>query len=847
MAQLSSPKEGNTIAFWSLPVEQIYSIAKCSANGLSSGEATDRLKASLSTRRKLIGIPKYIRLFIEQFTSPLVLLLVAAIILSIVLGERSDAIIIFSILFATGVLSFIQEYNAGRTVEKLQQLLAVKVNVLRDGKIITIPAEEVVQGDVLQLQAGDIVTADCLLLESNELHANEASLTGESFPVRKNTGVVDKDTALSKRLNCLWQGSSVVSGTAKALVVNTGIDTVFGGVTKSASEVTETTFEKGIRHFGYFLMQITLVLAIVILVVNILFGRPVVDSLMFALALAVGMAPELLPAINTIAMSAGAKKMLQKKVIVKKLAAIQNLGEVNLLCTDKTGTITEGNIRIAVTPDLSGKDDECVKELAFTNAYYESGYVNPIDEALRNLKLSLPAASAKVGEIPYDFLRKRLTIAVKQNGATMLTTKGAVNVILTICNNIRINDKVIEPITPHLQAIQQQYEQYGKQGYRVLGVCYKESNLDSVAVSDEADMTFAGFVLLEDPVKKGIENVLQELKDLHVKVKIITGDNRIVAACIGNKIGLTHPVILTGDALIKMSPEALVQRAVHIDIFAEIEPNQKERIVQALRKKFTVAYLGDGINDVAAINAADVGISVNNATDVARSAADFVLMEPDLAVLASGIWEGRKTFSNTLKYIFITTGATFGNMMSVAVASLLLPFLPMQPIQILLTNFLSDLPFLAIATDNVDVEELQKSSRWDIGLIRRYMIVFGIHSSLFDMLTFWVLLYAFKAGETVFQTGWFVESVCTELIILFIIRTKKPFFKSQPGKLLLWLGLAALFITLLLPYLQFAPHFSMQPLAPRVLISMLAIVVAYVLTADWLKVWFFRWMSGHKK
>jgi len=498
-------------------------------------------------------------------------------------------------------------------------------------------------------------------------------------------------------------------------------------------------------------------------------------------------------------------------------------------------------ISSAGTVNIKNEDDDFVKMLAFLNAYYESGYTNPIDEALRKCVIPIPADTAKEGEIPYDFLRKRLTIGVKSAQSTMLITKGGVNQIISICSSIRISAETIEPIATHITAIQQQFEAFGKQGFRVLGVCYKEvMAVQTISVKDETDMVFAGFILLEDPVKEGIQEVLQYLKDLHVHVKIITGDNHIVAACIANKIGLTKPVILTGDTLAKMSSEALVHRAAHTDIFAEAEPYQKERIIQALRKKFTVAYLGDGINDVAAINAADVGISVSNATDVARSAADFVLMEQDLGVLASGIREGRKTFSNTLKYIFITTGATFGNMISVAFASLLLPFLPMQPIQILLTNFLTDLPFLAVAMDNVDVEEIQKSSRWDIRLIRHYMLAFGFHSSIFDVITFITLLFIFHADKTQFQTGWFVESVLTELFILFIIRTKKPFLKSQPGRLLLRLGIAACLFTLILPYIPVAARFELQPLQLTVLISMLAIVTIYMLTADWLKVWFFK-------
>ena len=827
-------------SFWKDSIDSWYLKLNSSANGLTDDAADTILKQTGQQRRKISRFGKDISLFLGQFKSPLMLLLIAAVILSGFLGETSDVFIISFIILSTTIMSFFQERNAGRVVEKLQSMIAIKSSVLRSGQTIELPADLIVPGDVIQFKAGDIIPADCLLIESNEIHANEASLTGESFPVSKQTGIVDEKAPLSKRNNCLWEGSSIVSGTGKAIVIQTGVNTIFGNIAQSASTSTETSFEKGIKRFGYFLMKITLILSIFILVVNLFFHRPLIDSLLFALALAVGMAPELLPAINTIAMSAGARRMLQKKVIVKKLSSIQNLGEVNLLCTDKTGTITEGLIEVAGIYDATGNKNDYVQQLAFLNAYLESGYNNPIDEALKKLNVTLKTAPKKLGEIPYDFIRKRLGIGVDTGDEKLLISKGAAANIFTICTQVRLNEGNIVPITDHLLEIQNQFLKYGENGFRAIGVCYKKINGTSITKDDENEMVFAGFITLQDPVKTGIINALNALKKLQVGVKIITGDNKTVAASIGKSIGISNPNVLAGEDVDNLSTEALQQKVLSTHIFAEVEPRQKERIIQALRKNFAVAYMGDGINDVGAINAADVGISVDNATDVAREAADFVLMEKDLMVLAEGIREGRKTFANTLKYIFINTGATFGNMFSVAGASLLLPFLPMLPKQILLTNFLTDFPYLSVASDNVDEEQLERPGKWNMKLIRNYMIYFGIHSSLFDLITFLTLLYLLKASESAFQTSWFIESVLTELFILFIIRTRKSFIKSLPGKYLFLLSILALILTVGLPYVPVGTDLGLVPLAPIVLLSMFAIVLLYILTADLLKIWFFR-------
>lgn len=828
---------GDTAAFWQYDANVLLAQTGSSLSGLPETVAASRTgtagKPYSHTRKDLL-------LFIGQFKSPLMLLLIGAVILSAFLGDTSDVFIILFIVLSTGTIGFLQERNAGRVVEKLESLIALNTTVIRDGQERTIAATAIVTGDVLCFRAGDRIPADCMLLESNELHVNEASLTGESYPVRKGTGPVPLQTPLAKRNNCLWEGSNIVSGSAKALVIHTGTDTIFGGIAKSAGVVVETTFEKGIRDFGYFLMKITLILSVFILVVNLLNHKSIIESALFALALAVGMAPELLPAITTIAMSAGAKRMLAKKVIVRKLNSIQNLGEVNLLCTDKTGTITEGAISVAAMVDSSGQPSELVKRLGVWNASLESGYANPIDEALKKIKLEGAPAVTRIGEVPYDFIRKRLSIAVDTGPEKWLISKGAYAQIAGICSQVQMPDGTTGSFADHSESIEQQYAAYGNKGFRAIGICYKKQVNGPVTRELETDMIFAGFILLQDPVKAGILETIGELASLQVGIKIITGDNKNVARSIAAGLGITDPVVLTGQELLDTSAEALVQKARSVHIFAEVEPQQKERIIQALRSSYTVAYMGDGINDVSAITAADVGISVENAVDVAREAADFVLMEKELRVLADGIREGRKTFANTLKYIFINTGSTFGNMFSVAIASLLLPFLPMLPKQILLTNFITDFPYLTVASDNVDAEQVAKPGKWDLKFIRNYMVIFGIHSSLFDVATFLTLLYVLKVKEAAFQTGWFIESILTELFILFIIRTHRNFFKSRPGRYLFLLSLLGLILTLALPYLPFAAAFGLIPLPGISILILLGIVTAYIVTADLLKVWFFR-------
>jgi P-type Mg2+ transporter len=826
--------------FWKYDSSYWLKQLNTSLSGLSKSDSERILQGQGLQPKNKSGFKKDVLLFVNQFKSPLMLLLIGAVIISAFLGDNSDVFIILFIVLSTGLLSFFQERNAGKVVEKLQSMISLKATVLRDGIPQEIASKLIVAGDVIILKAGDMLPADCLIIESDELYANESSLTGESYPARKESGVLDEQTELSKRTNCLWEGTNIVSGNAKALVIQTGEQTIFGSIANSASASVETTFEKGIKDFGYFLMKITLSLAVFILFVNLLSHKGIIDSALFALALAVGMAPELLPAITTIAMSAGAKRLLAKKVIVKKLNSIQNLGEVNLLCTDKTGTITEGLIKVAGLVDGLGNESELVKQLAYWNASMEAGYSNPIDDALKKLTFETQKVAEKIGEVPYDFIRKRLSIAVRTEKENILISKGAFTQILSICTKVNLGNDTVENIAEHEAELANKFNQYGSDGLRAIAICYKVISTSEISKEDENEMVFAGFILMNDPVKPDIEEIIGELSKLKVGLKIITGDNIHIAKSIALQIGIKDPVVMTGKELFNTSSEALKLLVKQTHIFAEVEPQQKERVIRALMQTYTVAYMGDGINDVSAINAADVGISVENAVDVAREAADFVLMEKDLMVLVDGIKEGRKTFANTLKYLYISTGSTFGNMCSMAAASLVLPFLPMLPKQILLTNFLTDFPFLTVTTDNVDQEQLDRPGKWNLKLIRSYMVIFGIHSSLFDLLTFMTLYVVLKAKESEFQTGWFIESVLSELFIVFIIRTHKNFFKSRPGKYLFILSFIALALTIGLPYLPIANDIGLTPLPIVNLGAMLLIVAAYIFTADVLKVWFFE-------
>ncbi len=830
-------------AFWSIPVSEMLQELQTETEGLKGSEIDERLKTYGANILKPKKRSDTLKILLSQFKSPITLLLLFAALISVFLHDPTDTVIIVSIILISSVLGFWQEKGAADAFEKLLATIQIKAAVLRDGEEKEISVEDVVPGDIIILNSGDIVPADCLILDSKDLFVSEATLTGETYPVEKISGVLKAETPLGKRTNSLWMGTSVVSGTGKVVAVFTGKETEFGKVSEKLKlGPQETEFEKGISQFGHFLMEVTMLMVTAIFVINVYLQRPILDSVLFSLALAVGLTPQLLPAIISVNLSHGARDMAQKKVIVKRLTSIENLGSMNLFCSDKTGTLTEGELQLYSFQDLEGKRREKVLLYACLNAYYQKGFENPIDRAILAQNRFNLSEYHKLDEIPYDFVRKKLSILVSNNNKNLMITKGALSNILAVCSSAEAAGEKPVKISDLKDRIKQQFEEFSEKGLRTIGIAYREIGQQTTISKDqEHDMTFLGFLFFFDPPKQGIVETIENMENLGISLKIITGDNRLVAASISREIGIKNRSVITGEELNRVSDEALIMRVNDADIFAEVEPNQKERIILALKKSGNVVgYIGDGINDASALHAADVGISVDTAVDVAKEAADIVLLEKDLNALVEGVKEGRRTFANTMKYIFMATSANFGNMFSMAGASLFLPFLPLLPKQILLTNLLTDFPEMTIATDTVDKEMIEKPRRWDIGFIRKFMIVFGITSSVFDYLTFVTLLLILPGMIEEFRTGWFIESVISASMIVLVVRSRKPFFKSRPGKYLLAATLLIGIFTLIFPLTPFATLFGFKPLPVSVILIIGAIVGLYVLTAEAVKRIFYK-------
>ncbi len=752
-----------------------------------------------------------------------------------------------TVVFGSTTLGFVQEYRASDAIEKLRSKLTIKSSVVRDGQSLVVLSEQVVPGDVVVLSAGSLIPADGVVLDANDLFVNQAVLTGEVFPVEKKPEIVAATASLTERVNCVFMGTNVRSGTARVLIVRTAKATVFGQIAERLKlRPRDTEFERGVQRFGYLLTRVMLGMVIVVLAINVIRAKPPLTSLLFALALAVGLTPELLPAIISITLSHGAQRMAKRGVIVRRLNAIENFGSMNVLCTDKTGTLTEGVVVLNSTLDPQGQPSAAVLRYAYLNAYHQTGLSNPLDEAVDAFgqKAGLDVSSErKVDEIPYDFIRKRLSVVVAdEQGARTLITKGALENVLEICSTIR-NAGTACPLDEVRRAgIRERYRQMSGQGFRVLGVAIKptDARTESYSRDDESALQFVGFLSFFDPPKADVAQAIADLAERGVQLKIITGDNQLVARHVAEAVNLPVTGLLTGSDLQSLTDEALWHAAEGSTIFAEVDPNQKERIILALQKTgHVVGYMGDGINDAPALHAADVGISVNTAVDVAKDAADLLLLEQDLDVLRDGIDEGRRTFANTLKYILTTISANFGNMFSMAAASLFLPFLPLLASQILLNNFLSDIPATTIAGDNVDPEWVTNPRRWDTRFISRYMVLFGLVSSVFDFLTFGALLFLFHATPEEFRTGWFIESLLTELVIALVVRTRRVFFRSRPGNLLLVSTIIVIGATLVLPYLPFNSLLGFVPLPAPLMLMMIGLTLLYVLVAELAKKYFY--------
>jgi len=829
--------------FWHMDTKTALGRLSVTPGGLSGREAAARLKHYGPNTLKANPGQKVFLLLLAQFKSPVTLLLIVAALLAVGLGDAADTIIILAIVLISGFLGFWQEKGAANAVSGLLKMVQLNCAVLRDGQILEVPAAAAVPGDIIQLSAGDMIPGDSLLLSAAELFIDEATFTGETFPVEKRCGILPADTPLAKRSNALFMGSHVISGKASALIVHTGMATEFGKISASLqSRAPETDFERGIRRFGYLLMELTLLLVLVIFALNVWLHKPVLDSFLFSLALAVGLTPQLLPAIISVNLAAGARKMAQKKVIVKRLSAIENFGSMDILCTDKTGTITAGKVTLKDTLDCGGQHSTKVLRYAWLNAALQQGFHNPIDDAICQAYGAATALPAVVAEIPYDFIRKRLTIQVKEAGQYLAITKGALQSVLEVCSHMESDGKVTPLTAEHQNMLLKRYQELSGDGYRTLGLaCKPLPDERRVSRQDEGDMTFLGFITLFDPLKPDSAATIGQLQRAGVRLKIITGDNALIARHLALQLGLPDAKILTGSQIRQMSNTALLHVAPLTDLFAEVEPNQKERIITLLKKAgHVVGFMGDGINDAPALHAADVGISVNTAVDVAKEAADIVLLNPGLQVLMDGILEGRKTFANTMKYIFMATSANFGNMFSMAGASLFLPFLPLLPKQVLLTNLLTDFPEMAIAGDKVDETQLASPQRWDMAFIRRFMITFGLLSSVFDFLTFGCLLWIFQADERVFQTGWFTESVISAVAIVLVVRTRRTFFRSLPGRGLLSASLAVIVTVCLIPFTPLSAWFNFTHVPWAIYGWTTLLIAAYMIAAELVKQWFYR-------
>jgi Mg2+-importing ATPase len=841
LASGPTPTAGSRLGAWhAAPIDELMAQLRSCPQGLDAAEASRRLERYGPNVVGEHATLSRVAVVWNQLRSPLLLLLLFAAAVSVITGEWLDAIIVLAIVLASAAIGYTREYRAQSAAARLRARVQIHATVLRDGTQRSVPVHDVVPGDVVLLSAGSIVPADCRLLEATDFFVNEAVLTGESYPVHKAPGVAANDAPLARRGNCVFLGTNVRSGSARALVVDTGRATEFGAIAHRLElRPPETEFDRGVRQFGHLLLTAMMVMTIAVLVANLLLDRPLVETLMFSIALAVGLSPELLPAILSVNLARGAAAMAEHGVLVRRLPAIENLGSMDILCTDKTGTLTEGVVTLDGAWNAHGVPAPAVLELAAANAALQTGLVNPLDGAILQAHPASRSNVEKLGEVPYDFVRKRLSVVLRDPAGPLLVTKGAVDPVLGACTTLA-GDGVLD--AARRDALHARAAAWAQNGIRTLAVATRRlSPQPGYGRDDERDLCFEGFLTFLDRPKEGVDRALAGLRESGVRVKLITGDVAAVAQHVASAVGMPCRTVLTGAQLDELHDEALWHAAEHTDLFVAVDPNQKERIIRALKHTgHVVGFLGDGINDAPAMHAADTSLSVEGAVDVAREAADFVLLERDLEVILRGIAEGRRTFANTLKYVMTTTSANLGNMISMAVASQFLPFLPLLAAQILLNNFLSDVPAVGIADDAVDEELVARPRRWDMHFLRRFMVEFGLLSSLFDFLTFGALLWLFAAGVELFRTGWFVESLLTELVVALVVRTRRPSWRSRPGSLLLWSTLAVAVLAFAIPYLPHATVLGFVPLPAPVLLTLALIAALYVAAAEWLKRGFHR-------
>ena len=849
--------------FWDVPLAELTKRLGTTPQGLSSAEAHERLHQygpnSLTKESRLAPLWEFLRFF----SNPLVIILLIAGVISFLTGDPVDASIIIAIVLLSVLLNFFQEFQARHAVEKLRNQVAATAEVQRDGQAQELPTSVLVPGDIITLNAGDLVPADARLLVVKDLHVRESALTGESMPVEKQAEDLTGDAhTITDAVNCVFLGTAVQTGFAQAMVVHTGSATEFGDIAaRLLQRPPETEFDRGIRSFGNMITRVIFILVIFVFLVNTFVhsqlwtlvqpGHPIalqtlqnklLESFIFAIALAVGLTPELLPMIITITLAQGAKAMARKKVITKQLASIENFGSMEILCSDKTGTLTAGEITLEKHVDVTGADDARVLQLIYVNSAFEAGIRNPMDDAILKHEHLSTDGYTKVDEIPFDFNRKCLSVVVRQGNDLLMLTKGAAENIFAVCSQVMVGGQTLPFDDAQRKAAMGTYLAMSNDGYRVLGVATRAVPAQQAyAVSDEQAMTLVGFAAFLDPPKPGVADTLTALKRDGISVIIMTGDNQYVTRKIAHDVGLPTDIIITSSQMDTMTDGALGQQAEQGAIFAHVSPEQKNRVITALKARGrVVGFMGDGINDAPSMHAADIGISVVNGVDVAKEAANIILLENDLGVLHEGVLQGRRSFANIMKYIIMGTSSNFGNMFSMAAASLILPFLPMLPTQILLNNLLYDTSQISIPSDNVDPELLRSPKRWNIHFITHFMTIIGPISSLYDFLTFAILLWGFHAGETLFHTGWFVESLATQTLVVFIIRTSYNPFTSRPSKQLMAAVLGIVAVAVILPYTPLAHWLGFTPLSPALLGIIALLTITYLALVQAVKAWFYR-------
>jgi len=808
--------------------------------GLSSAEAGTRLRKfgeNALVKKKKIGP---LLIFISKFNNPLFLLMIIISTVSFSMGQRASALIVMTMIFFAGMLDFLNSYKSQKVVEKLASAVKSLVIVVRDGKKVEIESRNVVVGDVVFLSAGNVVPADCKVIDSDDFFVNQASLTGESIPVEKIASAEDLPNGNHTESHRLaFMGTSVVSGFAYAEVVQVGEATEFGKIAVDLNkEDPKTDFEVNIMKFSMFVMRVIFYMVTFVIVVYLIKNATnlttgvILEAFSFALAITIGVTPDMLPMIITVCLSKGSQQMAKKNVIVKQLSSIENFGSMDILCTDKTGTLTQDKISLVKYIDYAGNDSSQALEYGHLTSHFHTGVSNPLDSAINDYKDIDVSEYRKIDEIPYDFSRKRSSMVVEKSGKRLLITKGAPEEILKICSRYELNGKV-STAASEKKIIENLFAKMSMDGFRVLGLCYKELTSDQVNRYDkkiESEMIFSGFLAFLDPAKESVSQTLIELDKLGIQVKILTGDNDLLSQKICRDIGLEIAGVLTGDQIRKMDDLELSRKVMNTTIFARITPDQKERVIVILKKLGkVVGFMGDGINDAPALKAADVGISVNNAVDIAKETADIILMEKSLESLKDGVIEGRKTFHNTMKYVLMGLSSNFGNMFSMMGAVTFLPFLPMLPAQVLFNNLIYDVSQFSLPTDAVDEDDLLRPAHWDLPFIRKYMMVFGWMSSVFDFLTFYLLYYVYNLTEHQFQTGWFIESIATQIFVIYIIRTKKiPFLQSRPSKALFLTTFCAVVFAWSIQFTPLGPMLQFERLQAHIMVIIFSYVLVYL-------------------